>query len=231
MDVLPTCVGAIPFTIPSTTASTPTATSVPPVLAHAATPTTLHHSTWSEVLHRAETELLQDDLTRQRELRQELEQKLDDATWYANDQTEQLNSATDQLQMLRRESYGARNVLTLWAAQKAFASERRTREQLEEELQEELRVAMARIEKLEAWSMEIYGVVGPFELRTGGLAALKPGGSRLREIGDAADKALVTAMECILPGDPVGAFRQLLTKPSFRNRLCAHIYIHIYKYI
>lgn len=50
----------------------------------------------------------------------------------------------------------------------------------------------------------------PFELRAGGFAALKPGGSRLREVGDAADKVFLTAMEMIVPDDPERVFKQLM---------------------
>ena len=59
-----------------------------------------------------------------------------------------------------------------------------------------------------------------FGARSGGLAGLKPGGSRLREVGDAASVAFLQAMESISPGDPEAAFAQLMRKPSFRSRLC-----------
>ena len=60
-----------------------------------------------------------------------------------------------------------------------------------------------------------------FGARSGGLSGLKQGGSRLREVGDAAGIAFLDAMESIAPGDPEGAFAQLMLKPSFRNRFLA----------
>ena len=60
-----------------------------------------------------------------------------------------------------------------------------------------------------------------FGARSGGLRGLKQGGSRLREVGDAAGIAFLDAMESIAPGDPEGAFAQLMLKPSFRNRFLA----------
>jgi hypothetical protein len=63
--------------------------------------------------------------------------------------------------------------------------------------------------------------VPAFGARSGGLAGLKPGGSRLREVGDAAGVAFLQAMESISPDDPEGVFAQLMQKPSFRNRFLA----------
>ena len=55
----------------------------------------------------------------------------------------------------------------------------------------------------------------------GPVEGLKEGGSRLREVGDAAGVAFLEAMESIAPDDPEGAFAQLMKKPSFRNRFLA----------
>jgi len=60
-----------------------------------------------------------------------------------------------------------------------------------------------------------------FGARSGGLGGLKQGGSRLREVGEAAGIAFLEAMESVAPGDPEGAFAQLMLKPSFRNRFLA----------
>jgi len=57
-----------------------------------------------------------------------------------------------------------------------------------------------------------------FGARSGGLGGLKEGGSRLREVGDAAGVAFLQAMESIAPHDPEGVFAQLMKKPSFRTR-------------
>ena len=40
-------------------------------------------------------------------------------------------------------------------------------------------------------------------------------------MGDAAGIAFLDAMESVAPGDPEGAFAQLMSKPSFRNRFLA----------
>ena len=55
--------------------------------------------------------------------------------------------------------------------------------------------------------------------RAGGLFKLKPGGSQLHEVGEHANVAFLEAMESIVPGDPEGVFRELMRRPSFRNRL------------
>jgi len=60
-----------------------------------------------------------------------------------------------------------------------------------------------------------------FGARSGGLGGLKQGGSRLREVGEAAGIAFLEAMESVAPGDPEGAFAQLMLKPSFRIRFLA----------
>jgi hypothetical protein len=60
--------------------------------------------------------------------------------------------------------------------------------------------------------------VSTFGARSGGLSGLKEGGSRLREVGDAAGVAFLQAMESIAPDNPEGVFAQLMKKPSFRAR-------------
>ena len=63
--------------------------------------------------------------------------------------------------------------------------------------------------------------ISNFGARSGGLEGLKEGGSRLRELGDRAGIAFLEAMESVAPGNPEGAFAQLMKKPSFRNRFLA----------
>ena len=155
---------------------------------------------------------LRDDATYWRNQACDLEDKLQ---WHSDAIADALQDKHDELETLRRESSSARNVIALWDAQKAQSSERCAREKLEQQLCQ----AAARIEKLEAQAIQTFGVTEPFELRAGGFAALKPGGSRLREVGDAADKVFLTAMEMIVPDDPEGVFKQLMAKPSFRDRL------------
>lgn len=57
-----------------------------------------------------------------------------------------------------------------------------------------------------------------FGQRSGGLEGLVQGGSRRREVGDAASDAFLKAMESVVPGDLEGIFRELMRKPSFRGR-------------
>ena len=57
-----------------------------------------------------------------------------------------------------------------------------------------------------------------FGARAGGLAKLKPSGSQLHEVGEYAGVAFLEAMESVVPGDPEGVFRELMRRPSFRNR-------------
>ena len=122
-----------------------------------------------------------------------------------------------ELETLQRESASTRNVLALWEAQAGHSREQHARERLEEQLH----AATLRIEQLTAESVAHFGVAEPFTLHKGGLAACTDGGSRLREVGDAANIAFVAAMEMVVPGDPEGVFEQLMAKPAFRNRLCA----------
>ena len=67
------------------------------------------------------------------------------------------------------------------------------------------------------------GLVDPaplpaFGARAGGLAKLKQGGSQLHAVGELANVAFLEAMESVVPGDPEGVFRELMRRPSFRNR-------------
>jgi hypothetical protein len=170
-----------------------------------------------------EIERLRDDVSHWREQACDLEDKLQ---WHTDALSDTREDARVQMETLQRESEAARNVLSLWKARKAQADERRARERLELQLleataksQAQLSEATTQIEMLKASSVEHFGVAKPFDLRFGVLAGLQEGGSRLREIGDAADSAFLKAMESIVPGDPEGVFNQLMAKPSFRNRL------------
>ena len=161
--------------------------------------------------HHAEKEQLREDVARWRNTACNLE---DEVQRQSDVLSEALNDQRVELETLTRLSASARNVLAMWDAQKELISEHRARELLELKL----RVATARIGVLEAQSKERFGVVDAFTMRSGGLSALQPGAGRLREIADATNTAFVTAMETVLPDDPVGVFQTLMAKPSFRNR-------------
>ena len=141
----------------------------------------------------------------------------DQLQWQSDALSDALKDHKVELETLQRESASTRHVLALWEAQAGHSREQHARERLEEQLH----AATLRIEQLTAESVAHFGVAEPFTLRKGGLAACTDGGSRLREVGDAANIAFVAAMEMVVPGDPEGVFEQLMAKPTFRNRLCA----------
>jgi hypothetical protein len=124
---------------------------------------------------RAEAETLQANAAHWREQACDLEDQLQ---WHADELSSALSDSAAKLETLQHKSAGARDVVALWKAQGAQVREQRAREGLEEQL----RLATSRIEVLQAEAVKRCGVAEPFNLRSGWLAALEPGGARIRQV-------------------------------------------------